>query len=183
MAIGGKRMTAEELWRLPDDGMRHELVYGELRTMAPSGAEHGRRTNTVNWSLEQHVRENGLGVAYAAETGFLLARDPDLVRAPDAAFVSKERAEAAGTVLGYWPGAPDLAVEVVSPNDRPAEVEEKVATWLAYGTRMVVVVYPGERRVRIHRPERPPHDLGETDAIDGEDVVPGWRLPLAELFA
>jgi Uma2 family endonuclease len=183
MAVSGKRMTAEDLWQLPDDGMRHELVYGELRTMTPSGAEHGRRTNIVNTSLGQYVGEHGQGVAYGAETGFLLARDPDLVRAPDAAFVSKERAEAAGTVLGYWPGAPDLAVEVVSPYDRPAEVEEKVATWLAHGTRMVVIVYPIESRVRIHRPGRPPRDLSVSEAIDGEDVLPGWRLPLAELFA
>jgi Uma2 family endonuclease len=183
MAVSGKRMTAEDLWQLPDDGMRHELIYGELRTMAPSGWEHGRRTNIVNWSLEQQVRERGQGAACGAETGFWLARDPDLVRAPDAAFISQERVAAAGLVTGYWPGAPDLAVEVVSPNDRPAEVEEKVATWLAHGTRMVVIVYPIESRVRIHRPGRPPRDLAVNEAIDGEDVVPGWRLPLAELFA
>ncbi len=183
MAITGKRMTAEELWRMPDDGLRHELIYGELHTMTPSGSEHGRRTNIINWSLEQHVRAHGAGAAFAAETGFLLAREPDLVRAPDAAFVRQERVVATGQVTSYWPGAPDLAVEVVSPNDRSPEIEEKVATWLAHGTRMVVVVYPDRRRVRVHRPGRPPEDLSGGDVVDGEDVLPGWTLPLAELFA
>ena len=183
MAITGKRMTAEELWNLPDDGMRHELVNGELRTMPPSGSEHGRRANIFNWSLEQYVREHGGGTAYGAETGFILARDPDVVRAPDAAFFSQERSAAVGRVVSFWPGAPDLAVEVVSPGDRPTEVAEKVATWLRYGTRMVVVAYPDQRRVRVHHPDRAPRDLAEADTLDGEDVLPGWRLPLAELFA
>ena len=119
---------------------------------------------------------------FAAETGFLLTRDPDLVRAPDVAFVRRERVEAAGRVRGYWPGAPDLAVEVVSPNDRPADVDEKVRTWLAYGTLMVIVVYPDERRVRIHEPGRRPRDLSEADTLDGGIVVPGWTTPVRQLF-
>ena len=182
MAVTGRRMTAEELWRLPDDGLRHELVYGELRTLAPSGGEHGRVTSNVHDSLSPYVRKQGLGRLFAAETGFLLARDPDLVRAPDVAFVRRERLEAAGRVRGYWPGGPDLAVEVVSPNDRPADVEEKVSTWLAYGTEMVVVVYPDERRVRVHRPGRPPQDLTETAILDGGNVVPGWTAAVREFF-
>ena len=185
MTLTGKRMTAEELWRLPADGMRHELIYGELATMAPSGSEHGWVALNVGGSLRQHVRARGLGRAFAAETGFLLARDPDLVRAPDAAFVSQERLASAAETTGYFPGAPDLAVEVVSPNDRPAEIAEKVATWLAYGTRLVIVVYPRSRTARVHRPGQAPIELGETDAIDGTDVVPGsgWTLSVSELFA
>ena len=182
MTVTGRRMTAEELWSLRDDGLRHELIYGELRTMAPAGSEHGRVASNVHGSLFLHLRPHRLGRLFAAETGFLLARDPDLVRAPDVAFVRGERVEAAGQVRGYWPGPPDLAVEVVSPNDRPGDVEEKVGTWLAYGTAMVVVVYPDERRVRIHRPGRPPGDLTEADTLDGGIVVPGWTTSVGELF-
>ncbi len=183
MAITRKLMTAEELLRLPDDGQRHELVAGELRTMAPSGFEHGRRTARFTGSLSQHVRAHGLGEVLAAETGFLLARTPDLVRAPDVAFVSRERAAAAGEVAGYWPGDPDLAVEVVSPNDSYTEVAEKVATWLAHGTRMVIVVDPRRRTVAVHRPPAQVRHLTVDDTIDDEDVVPGWRMAVRDLFA
>lgn len=182
MALTGRRMTAEDLWRLPDDGMRHELIDGELRTMAPSGGEHGWVTSNVHGSLFVHLRTRNLGRLFAAETGFLLARDPDLVRAPDVAFVRQERVEAAGHVRGYWPGAPDLAVEVVSPHDRAPEVEEKVRTWLAHGTRMVLAIYPEQRRVRVHRPDRAPQDLRETDSLDGTEVVPGWVVPVRDFF-
>jgi Uma2 family endonuclease len=182
MALTGQRMTAEELWRLPDDGLRHELVFGELRTMAPSGGEHGGVTSNVHGSLFLHLRGKRLGRLFAAETGFLLARDPDLVRAPDVAFVRRERAEAVGRVRGYWPGAPDLALEVVSPNDRPAEVAEKIRTWLAHGTQMVLAVYPDPRRVFVHRPGRAPEELRETDVLDGQEVVPGWRVSVRDFF-
>ncbi len=183
MAVTGKRMTAEELWRLPDDHMRHELIDGEFTTMPLAEAQHGCVTMDVGASLAEYVRAMALGHTFAAGTGFILARNPDLVRAPDVAFVRQERVAAAGRVRGYRVGAPDLAVEVVSPDDRAGDVAQKVAHWLAYGTPMVIVVYPDERRVRVHRPGQPPRDLGMTDAIDGEDVVPGWTLPLAELFS
>jgi Uma2 family endonuclease len=90
---------------------------------------------------------------------------------------------AAGEEMGYVRGVPDLAVEVISPSDRPAAIAAKVATWLAHGTRMVVVVYPAERRVRVHRPGTAPRELSEPAVLDGEDVLPGWRLALTRLFA
>jgi Uma2 family endonuclease len=182
MALTGRRMTAVELWNLPDDGLRHELIFGELRTMAPSGGEHGSVTSNIHGSLFLHLRSKRLGRLFAAETGFLLARDPDLVRAPDVAFVRRERAQAVGRVRGYWPGAPDLAVEVVSPNDRPAEVTEKIRAWLAHGTQMVVAVYPDSRQVFVHRPGRAPEELLETDVLDGQEVVPGWRVAVRNFF-
>jgi Uma2 family endonuclease len=182
MATTDKLMTADELLRLPDDGQRHELIAGELRTMAPSGGEHGRVTLNLTTPLDQYVRAHGLGCVYAAETGFQLTAGPDTVRAPDVAFVRQERVLAVGRVMGYLPGPPDLAAEVLSPNDRPAEVEEKVASWLAHGTRLVLVVDPRRRIVRVYRPGTPPHTLAESDVLSGEDVVPGWTLPVGALF-
>ena len=176
-------VTAEELLRKPDDGFRYELVEGELRKMPPAGSEHGYVALRVASRLERHVTANALGQAYAAETGFLVARDPDTVRAPDAAFVSRERVEKAGRVTGYWPGAPDLAAEVASPSDTHAQVMEKALAWLKAGSRMVLVVDPSQRTVTVYRSLDDVRILTEDDSMDGADVVPGWRLPVAELFA
>ncbi len=183
LAIQSKLMTAEELWRLPDDGMRHELVRGELRTMPPGGFEHGEYTSDLDTSLKQHVRANRLGRVVTGDPGFKLTEDPDTVRAPDVAFVSNERLAGLGRVRGYFPGAPDLAVEVISPHDLYTEVDGKVAEWLEHGTRMVLVTNPRRRTVAVHRPGQPVRILGMDDVLDGEDVVPGWTLPVRELFA
>jgi Uma2 family endonuclease len=183
MATTQRLMTADELLRLPDDGCRHELVAGELRTMAPAGFEHGWVGVRVAFSLEAHVRAASLGAVVNSDTGFLLTRQPDTVRSPDVAFVRRERLQQSGLVTGYWLGAPDLAVEVISPNDLYTEVEEKVGEWLAHGTRMVVVLNPRRRSAVVHRPGVPPRTLANDDVLNGEDVVPGWSVPLSELFA
>ncbi len=183
MATTDRLVTADELWRLPSDRQRHELVAGELRTMAPSGGQHGWVVIRFSTPLAQYVDTHQLGLVFGAETGFRLAERPDTVLAPDVAFVRRERVIAAGDVVGYWPGAPDLAVEVISPNDRPAEVEEKIASWLAHGARMVLAVDPRRRVVAVHRPNRAVRVLTEDDVIDGEEVVPGWQLPVRRLFA
>lgn len=182
MAVTHKPVTAEELFRAPDDGLRRELVRGEVRTVAPAGSAHGRIAVNVTWSLTGHVKSQDLGSVFAAETGFQISSNPDTVRAPDVAFVRRERVEAAGEIEGYWPGAPDLAVEVVSPNDRFAEVEEKVADWLAAGTRMVLVVNPRGRTVTVRTSEKEARILSEEEVLDGGDVVPGWTLPVADVF-
>lgn len=132
--------TADELLCMPDDGMRHELVRGEVRTITPAGAEHGRLAARAARLLDAHVEGNGSGVVFSAETGFVLASDPDTVRAPDAAFVRKKRAEEIGRTEKYWPGAPDFAVEIVSPNDTFHEVQDKALEWLAAGTTAVLVL-------------------------------------------
>jgi Uma2 family endonuclease len=176
-------MTADELLRLPDDGLRHELVRGELTSMPPAGFEHGDLASHVDWSLRKHVTERKLGKVVVGDVGFKIAADPDTVRAPDVAFIRAELVAGAGRVTGFWDGAPDLAVEVISPNDLYTEVDEKVAEWLDSGTQMVLIVNPRRRTVAIHRPSQPVRILSETDVLKGEDVVPGWSLPLRELFA
>jgi Uma2 family endonuclease len=168
---------------MPDDGFRYDLVSGELRKMPPAGSEHGYVALNIGRSLSDYVKDNGLGRAYAAETGFKLATDPDTVRAPDAAFVSRERVEKAGRVEGYWPGPPDLAVAVVSPGDTHAQVVEKALAWLEAGCRMVLVADPERRTVTEYRSLENIRILTEDDAIEGADVVPGWKLSLAEIFA
>jgi Uma2 family endonuclease len=175
-------MTAEELLKLPDDGFRYELVHGELRRMSPAGHRHGRLVLNITTPLDQYVRAQNLGSVYAAETGFQLAVDPDTVRTADVAFVRQERVAAVGDTEGYWPGAPNLAVEVVSPNDLYTEIEEKVIDWLDAGTEMVVIVNPRKRTVTVYRSRTAITLLTENDILDGADVVPGWRIAISELF-
>jgi Uma2 family endonuclease len=183
MATTHQLMTAEELLCMPDDGYRYELVRGELRRMAPAGHIHGRVAINVTTPLDQYVRVHNLGVVYAAETGFKLASNPDVVRAPDVAFIRRERVEEVGDVEGYWPGAPDLAVEVISPSDTYADVQEKVFDWLEAGTRMVILVMPRKRAVTIYRSLTEMIMLTEHDVLDGGDVVQGWELPVRDLFS
>ncbi len=176
-------MTADELLSLPDDGYRYELVRGELRKMAPAGSEHGKLSVKITLSLGNYVVAHNLGEVYAAETGFLIGSDPDHVRAPDMAFVRRERVDAAGYVPGYWPGPPDLAVEVISPNDRYTEVAEKVADWLAAGVQLVILVDPRRRTVTCHAPGQAPVTLTDQDILDGGAVIPGWQIPVSDIFA
>ena len=183
MVTTTKLVTAEELLAMPYDGFRYELVRGELRKMAPAGRVHGKRGNRVNVSLSLYVYENDLGETYLAETGFHLETDPDHVLAPDVAFVSKEREEATPEAGGFFPGQPDLVVEVISPSDRYTEVEEKVEEWFNAGTRMVIVVNPRNRTVRVYRSLTDSDLLTEADTLDGGDVVPGWRMLVADIFS
>ncbi len=167
---------------MPDDGMRHKLVRGELRTMTPPGAEHGRVAATVGMLLGVHARQTGSGVTFAAETGFVLARDPDTVRAPDAAFVARERVEAVGRTPKYWPEAPTLAVEVVSPEDSFREVEEKALEWLTAGAITVLVLDPPRRTATVYRGKGDAHVHSAEETLDLSDAVPGFSVVVAELF-
>ena len=182
MTIQTGPVTAEELLRKPDDGLRYELVKGALRKMPPAGSEHGAIAFNVGRLLGNHVVERRLGQVYAAETGFKLASDPDTVRATDAAFVRKERVDQLGRIKGYFPGAPDLAVEVVSPSDTYRDVIDEVYDWIDAGVRMVLVVDPGCRVVTAYRSRRAVEVLTDEDVVDGGDVVPGWRMPVRDLF-
>jgi Uma2 family endonuclease len=177
-----QRSTASELYAMPDDGFRYELVKGELRKMSPSGSEHGAIIINISLLLAQHVRSEKLGVCFGAETGFKIGSDPDTVRAPDVAFIRRERIPESGIPKKFWPGAPDLAVEVLSPGDPRREVDEKVEDWLEAGTRAVWVVNPKRRNVSIYRPTADVTRLSESDELDGGDVVPGFRCKVSEIF-
>ena len=172
--------TAEQLLRADDIG-RCELVRGTLKMMIPAGDEHGRIVVAITHAVASHVRSRQLGVLHGAETGFVLARDPDTVRAPDLAFTGTERASP--PARGFVPAAPDLAVEVLSPDDRPGYVREKVAEWLEAGTLAVWVIDPRTRTVTIHSAEEPAVVLEESDVLTGGSLLPGFALAVPDLFA
>ena len=182
MATQSKLMTAEELLEMPDDGFRYELVRGELVKMPPAGHMPAFYEQNIGGELRAYVKANRLGRVYGASGGFRLETNPDTVLEPDAAFVRQERVEAVGDGDGFFPGPPDLAIEVISPSDRLTEVSDKVAEWLAAGVLMVVVVNPRNRTVQPHTPDGVT-ELTEADTLDGGDVVPGWRLLVADIFA
>jgi Uma2 family endonuclease len=168
---------------MPDDGVRHELVRGELRTMTPPGAEHGRVAANVGILLGVHARQTRSGVTFAAETGFVVARNPDTVRAPDAAFIAKERVEAVGRTPKYWPEAPSLAVEVISPDDSFHEVQDKALEWLAAGAITVLVLDPARQIATVYRGKGDIHVHTAEEIVDLGDAVPGFSVAVAELFA
>jgi Uma2 family endonuclease len=174
-------MTAEELLHLNLPNKRTELVKGVLVVREPAGYAHGRVAMRLALKLGAYVERTGAGELLAAETGFTLARGPDTVRAPDVAFVRRDRVpEPAPAAFPEF--APDLAVEVLSPDDRPGEVLAKVADWLGAGTRLVWVIDPRRRLARVYRADGTQAQLGEDDAVDGEDVLPGFGCRLWEIL-
>jgi Uma2 family endonuclease len=175
-------MTAEELFDLPNDDYKYELVEGELIRMAPTGGEHGVLTVRIGCQLDEYVEAHQLGSVCGTGTGCIIQRRPDTVRAPDAAFIAKKRIPETGVPKTYWPFAPDLAVEVTSPSDRFTAVQTKVAEYFSAGTRLVWVVEPATRTIYVYHS---PHDvqvLGEDGELSGEDVLPGFRCAARRIF-
>lgn len=175
-------LTAEDLYDLPLDDVRAELVRGDLVCEPPAGFGHGVGVAKIGYFLQRYVEEHPIGIVCGAETGFVLFRGPDTVRGPDAAFVARERAERQADLEKFFEGAPDLAVEVLSPTNSEREVAEKVDDYLAAGTRLVWVVRPRRRTVTVHRPDAEPRLLGPGDRLDGGDLLPGFSLPVERLF-
>jgi Uma2 family endonuclease len=179
MAALDQITTAEELLKA---NLPHcELLEGELIMMSPAGFDHGGIAGNIALALGAFVKPRSLGAVVTAEPGFQIARDPDTVRVPDVAFVRADRIPPCG-VKGFFQGAPDLAVEVISPTDRPADVAAKLRQWLGAGCRMVWVVDPEPRTVAVHGAGNVVV-LGESDTLTGGDVLPGFAVLVAEVFA
>jgi Uma2 family endonuclease len=174
-------MTAEELLHANIPDKRTELVRGVLRVREPAGARHGSVTINLTIRLGTHVERAGAGQLFAAETGFTLSRGPDTVRAPDIAFVRRERLPEP-IPAGFPEFAPDLVVEVLSPDDRPGEVLAKIGDWLVGGARLVWVIDPTRRSARIYRQDGSETSIGEEEQLDGEDVLPGFSCHLASIL-
>lgn len=176
-------MTAEELLRLPDDGKRYELLDGELREMAPPGAEHGYISGNVFAALHSLVKPNKLGYLLTNDPGVILHRNPDRVRAPDVCFFPADRFPGRRLPTGYAEVIPDFVAEIVSPGDTAAEVEEKIQEWLGVGVRLVWAVYPRSRSVTAYRSLTSIRAFTESETIDGEPVFPGLSISVQELFS
>ncbi len=178
-------VTADELLTIPDepDGTRYELVLGRLIPVSPASLRSNLISGRLMRWMGAHVEQNDLGEVSGSEGGFLLARNPDTVRAPDVWFLSKERIPAGGIPDGYWPGAPDLVVEVLSPSDRPGDTWRRVADYLGAGARLVCVLDPHTGAAVLFPPTGLPLILGSDDELDLGDVVPGFSLALHRLLA
>jgi Uma2 family endonuclease len=178
------RLTAEDLWKLGEGDTRRELVDGEVREMAPAGGIHGQVTARICRRVVEHVARHGGGTVLVGDVGFVLElpHDRDRVRAPDMAFVSTARLPEGRLPEGFIRGAPDLAVAVLSPSDNPVDVQQKVRDYLEAGARLVWVIAPAARAATIYRADGSARLLREGDHLDGEDVLPGLAIPLADLF-
>jgi len=175
-------MTAEELMELPKDGFRYELINGELEKMPSPGPPHGRIAFRLNVCLGQFILDHELGEGFANDTGFKLTSNPDTVLAPDFAFVTNEKYREGSKTEGYWPGPPDLAVEVLSPSDRPGKVKQKISRWFSFGTRQVWIVDPKHGTVSVYRSESDITTFSGSDDLEAQDLFPGFRISLDKIF-
>jgi len=184
-AVVAMHVTVEDLASLEGDGYRYDLLEGNLIRVSPAGFRHGRLAAEIARRLGNFLTQHPhLGVVVGAETGFRLSRNPDTVLGPDAAVVSRGRLPAAEAQMGFLELAPDLAVEIVSPTDRWTTVSGKVDAYLAAGVRVVWVIEPGPRAVRVYSAEGAEQRLqaDRGDMLRAEAVLPGFSLALAELF-
>jgi Uma2 family endonuclease len=176
-----KLYTAEDLERLSAEGFHYELIRGELFEMTPPGGTHGSATERLSARATVYNLDHDLGEGFAAGTGFWIARNPDTVLAPDWAFIAKERLPDP-LPDSYVEVVPDIVLETRSPNDTRREVEAKVARWLQAGVRLVWELDPKARVLTVHRSDREAQKLGIGDTLSGEDVLPGFSLPVRRLF-
>jgi Uma2 family endonuclease len=183
MTTAKKLMTAEELAALPSgDGRRYELLDGVLVEMAPNGYEHDVIRGLVGYPFFEYVNRNKLGDVLLGDTGYILRRSPDRVRAPDISIVLRERLPGGRRPKSFTTIVPDLLVEVVSPGDTAAEVEQKTLEWLAAGVRLVINVYPETRSVMAYRSPTDVHRYTDADTLDAAPVLPDFSHPVAQFF-
>ena len=174
-------LTAEELWNMPDNGGRNELVRGEIHERMPHTFRHGVLISELGCRLDEYVEGNRLGSVAIGGAGFILQRSPDFVLSPDIAFVSTDRLPSPQPEK-WWEMAPDFAIEISSESDAVYPIERKIDDWIRFGCSMVVNVSDRHRTVTIYRPGQSPQILSGNDILDGGVVAPGFRLPLPEIF-
>ncbi len=180
--IKPKLLTAEDLLRLYSEGVRGELIRGELCKTMSVGGEHGEIASNFIGELRSFVRPRRLGRIAGSDAGVLLERDPDTVREPDVLFISAERLPLDVRVIGYYELVPDLVVEVASPSDSRRSVHDKARMWRSYGAPLVWAAYPNTRSVDVHRADGSIVTLSEDDTLDGGEVLPGFSIPVRDIF-
>jgi Uma2 family endonuclease len=173
-------LTAEDLLKMPDDGCRYELEWGVLRRMPQPSVRHGRIILRMGRYLDLYADQNG-GIVFT-DGGVIVERGPDVVRGPDIAFVAAGRLPPNWDFSGYLSFGPDLVIEVASPSDERHEIEKRVAQFFAVGTRLIWYIDPETRTVTARRPDGSSRVYGEDEELDGEDVLPSFRLAVAEIF-
>jgi Uma2 family endonuclease len=182
MSVSAKRWTLDEIVKEWGYDVPYEVVDGELREVSPSGGDASRVALRISSPLWVFNEEHDLGEVFGADGGFVLSRDPLILVAPGVSFVRAENVPLDYDFRPFFPGPPDFATEVRSPTDRPGEIEEKVERLLAFGTKLVWKADPILRLVEVRRRGRPPQTFRVGDVLDGEDVIPGFRLPVARIF-
>lgn len=175
-----KLWTVEEVERLPDDHVRYAVIEGVLYRMPPTMPRHGRIVMAIGSRLYRFVAQRHLGAVYD-QSGFILARNPDVLLSPDLAFVQTSRVPANEDTYPFL--APDLVIEIASPSQTGPSIQEKVSLYLTAGVRLIWVIDPSRREVRIHRPDGSEDRRTEQDALDGENVLPGFTVGVARLFS
>jgi Uma2 family endonuclease len=181
MVVQEKLYTVDEFWETFGSTKRLELVKGVPTEMSPTGEAHMIVAAWLTYLLIAHVEAQDLGVVTASEGGFTLSTDPATVRAPDVGFIGKARLNRP-TSERYFDGPPDLAVEVVSPNDLASDIHDRVMDFLNAGTRLVWVIYPRSRTITVYKSESEAHILNADDTLDGGDALPGFTLPVRDVF-
>lgn len=175
--------TVEDLMGLDGDPGRFDLIDGEISRMAPASGHHGGIAGTLSRVVGNFVFDRDLGTVYTAETGFILRRDPDSVLVPDLAYVTADRLPPLDDQVGFLALAPDLAIEIISPSETARRVAAKVAAYLDAGCRLVWVVEPRQRTVTAWTPDRQSRVFRADETLDGGDVLPGFTVPLANVFS
>ena len=175
-------LTAHDLLALHANGIRGELIRGVISETMSAGGEHGEIVMYLGWQLQNFVRPRRLGRITGSDSGILLERSPDTVREPDIAFFSADKIPPGVRIRGYYQVPPDLAVEIASPTDSLAAVNDKALMWLRYGARLAWTLHPDHRRVDIHTPDGAVQSLTDGDTLDGGDVLPGFACPISDIF-
>ena len=177
-----KLLTAEDLLRLHNQGVKGELIDGVLKEKVSAGVEHSFIGIRLGGEFDRYSRRHRLGRVGGTDGGVLIRRSPDNVREPDIFFVSAYRLPLDVRTQGYLEVVPELVVEIVSPSDSDQDVREKIDIWLNLGVSMALEVRPASRSILVHRPGTPAVTLTADDALDGGDVLPGFTMPLSEIF-
>ena len=177
-----KLLTAADLLALHAKGIRGELIRGAISETTSVGGERGEIVMYLGWALQNFVLPRRLGRVTGSDAGVLLECSPDTVREPDIAFFSAAKIPPGVRVRGYYEVPPDLAVEIASPTDSAAALNDKALMWLRYGARLVWTLHPDARRVDVHTSDGAVRSLTDGDALDGDDVLPGFACPVSDIF-